>query len=48
MVDYVLHEHEPFTGISEGTVLSRTKQSQWPRLASPSSERALLARALRA
>jgi transposase len=35
IVYYVLKHHAPFTGTFKGTPLSRTKSSQWPRLASP-------------
>ena len=37
IVYYVLHKPEPFNGTFKGVPLSRTKQSQWPRLASPST-----------
>jgi transposase len=37
IVYYVLHKPESFNGTFKGVPLSRTKQSQWPRLASPSS-----------
>jgi len=36
IVYYVLRHEEPFNGTFKGQPLSRTKQSQWPRRASPS------------
>jgi transposase len=36
IVYYVLQHEQPFNGTFKGTTLSRTKQSQWPRRASPS------------
>ncbi|HEY0971797.1 MAG TPA: transposase [Gemmatimonadales bacterium] len=37
IVYHVLEHHEPFNGTFKGRPLSRTKQSQWPRRASPSA-----------
>jgi len=37
IVYYVLHKPEPFNGTFKGVPLSRTTQSQWPRLTSPSA-----------
>jgi transposase len=37
IVYYVLLKAEPFNGTFKGAVLSRTKQSQWPRLTSPAT-----------
>jgi len=37
IVYHVLHKHEPFNGTFKGTVLSRTKHAQWPRLTTPTA-----------